>query len=151
MSHSPARNSQLPLLLLVILAATACGKSPAKQADGADSLAFVAAMEQGGSGKAASPAVVVPKDLVPVAIAATQKWCSNDRSTCKDYEVSPKTSKHLQLTAADRANGYEDAWCLTITYLERIGKEPWFAVETHRFFAKHGGAWHFDPENAGRC
>jgi hypothetical protein len=45
MSHSPARNSQLPLLLLVILAATACGKSPPKQADGADSVALVAAMK----------------------------------------------------------------------------------------------------------
>ena len=45
MSHSPARNSQLPLLLLVILAATACGKSPPKQAGNADSVAIVAAAE----------------------------------------------------------------------------------------------------------
>ena len=31
MSHSPARNSQLPLLLLMILAATSCGKSPPRE------------------------------------------------------------------------------------------------------------------------
>src|SRR6059036_40741 len=109
MSHAPTVNSQLRLWLLMILAATACGKSPPKQANVSDSVAlvqalergdsaaFVKALERGDSGEAVRPAV--PKDLVPVALASAQNYCRREhndqlgepfRLICKDYEVYTK-------------------------------------------------------------
>jgi hypothetical protein len=115
-------------------------------------------MEQADSAKAVRPPDVVPKDLAPVALASTQKQCGMNRvepqegrvanTTCKDYKVSAKNSKHLQLTAADRANGYEETWCVTTAYLTRIGQAPWGDEVYVASYAKHGGAWHFVTEYA---
>jgi hypothetical protein len=132
----------------MILAATACGKSSAKQANGADSLkAFVEAMQQSDSGKVARPALVVPNDLVAFAIAATNKHeCKGFEPPCKNYAVDANNSQHLQLTAADRANGYEDTWCVTTTFLRKFAREPWASGSNHSFYEKHGGAWHVGGE-----
>src|SRR5450759_3016679 len=144
MSHSPARNSQLPLLLLIILAATACGKSPPKQAGDADSLAIVAAMEQGNSGKVASPAF--RKDRVPVALAAAQDYCRG--SICKDYKILPPSnslmpppSRPISVTDADRANGIEDKCCVVVSYLARSGAGPWKDELFDGIYTKRSGAW----------
>lgn len=148
----------------MILVATACSKSPPKQAGDADSAEFVAAMEQGGNGEASRAAIVVPKDLVPVAVAAPQKECAHDpdalpamaggpgpeaNATCKNYEVSAKASKHLQLTAADRANGYEDKWCVTTTYVRRVAQGPWSDAVYLAYYEKNGGAWHLETAYSG--
>jgi hypothetical protein len=157
MSHSPARNSQLPVLLLVILAATACGKSPPKQAGNADSVAF----EQGNSGEAAPPAVVVPKDLVPVAFASAQTGCSQyhpgdtlavpaPHAECKDYKISAKA--HLDLTAADRANGTEDEWCVTVSYIRREAADRrWEDQLSTNNFTEHSGGWKAGQTSFGSC
>jgi hypothetical protein len=164
MSRPPARNRQLSLLLLIILAATACSKSPPKQATREDSLkALVEAMKQGDSGKAARPAVVVPKDLVPVALAAAQDYCrqygpggavaAGASIICKDYKLLPppsptspsyfedSVSKHLQVTDADRANGIEDKWCVGFSYVARSGAGPWKDNSFQGIFTKQSAAW----------
>jgi len=151
MSHSPTANSQLRLLLLMILAATACGKSPPKQAGDADSAAFVQALERGHSDTAASPAV--PKDLVPVALAAAQHECRTNGLICKDYEVSTEGLRRCQLTSADRANGYEDKWFVRITYLNRRdAREPWKDNSNVNTYLQHSGqnsgAWQVDAPDS---
>jgi hypothetical protein len=134
----------------MILAATACGKSPPKQAGNADSLAFVAAMEQGGGGKAV-PAIVVPKDLTLVAIAAAQNNCSRGRVECKDYKIQPDGSGARELTAADRANGIEDRWCVTVSSLRRYAGQPWADLEYGKRYTKHSGAWQLEGDTGYLC
>jgi hypothetical protein len=136
----------------MILAVSACGK--AKQAVDADSAAFVAAMEEGDRHRAAEPVIVVPTDLVAVAIAATRKEKCEGKyhPTCKDIAVSAKNSGHRELKPADRANGYDDRWCVTTTYLQQFGaRERWMDEEYTGFYAKHGGAWHWEGEIIGTC
>ena len=150
MSHAPTANSQLRLVLLMILAATACGKSPPKQAAGdADSAAFVKAMENGDS--ASSPAVTVPKDLVPVALASAQSWCGTKGFTCKDYKISTEGTSHSQLTSADRANGYEDKWCVSISFVLKVASQPWQDHTYTGIYTEHSGAWQYLREAYVGC
>ena len=162
MSHAPTANSQFRLLLLMILAATACGKSPPKQAGDGDSAAFVQALERGDTGQAAGPAV--PEDLVPVALASAENYCRREhydlngpfRLICKDYEVYTKRNSngvyetaHLELTSADRANGVEDKWCVAISFLSRRDARPAWQDDSYRTtYTKHSGAWQIEHVNA---
>jgi hypothetical protein len=142
MSHSPARNSQLPLLLLVILAATACGKSPPKQAGNADTSVNATA----GASIGAYQGPVIPKDLVSLALATAQNYCQKEGATCQDYKVDPNPRLGEVVTDADRANGLQDRLCVHISFLY---KEPGgFRDGGHTFsFTKRTGAWHLGPSS----
>jgi hypothetical protein len=141
-------------LLLVILAATACSKSPPKQAGDAASVASVA-VEQGNSGKAASPAEVVPKDLVPVAIAAAQNDCTHGfvmglgkvSFECEDFHIQPD-AKAQAVTAADQANGIGAKWCLTVTALRKRSAGPWEDFSASGVYSKRGAAWEYKSISA---
>lgn len=156
MSHSPTRSTQLPRFLLMILAATSCGESRPKQDDGAD-----------GSPSQAQAVdfPVVPKDLVSVALTSAQNNCSQNGpgdpqmqySECKDHKIQPAprsesdlqargsaVSLALEVTDADRANGIEDKWCVTVSYLARRAAEPWQDVAFFGEYTKRiGGAWQY--------
>lgn len=139
---SPPLTAGFRLSLLMILAVTACGKSPPKQAANADSVAFVKALEHANSGQAASPAV--PKDLVPVALAAAQDDSRHQGLECKDYKVQPpsnSSSLALAVTDADRANGIEDKWDVAVSYVAKGGAGPWKDEVFEGVFTKQNGAW----------
>ncbi len=118
----------------LVVPVASCSKSSAKQAD---SMAFVAA-PGGGGGSAA------PKELVPIALATTQhEACEKLATTCKDYKVSTDGNVHLKLTDADRANRYEDKWCVKVTFVRQMG--AWEDASFAMYISKRtGGDWVFE-------
>lgn len=137
--------SRSPLLLLT-LATFACSKTPAQQAADARARDSAAIMTLEADAKTARPpASQIPSDLVPVAIAATGKIdekCSGMLGSCKDYRVAPDSSRHFPLTPADRANGYEDTYCVTVAFLQRRGpSSPWYNGSASLHYVKKAGAW----------
>jgi hypothetical protein len=137
------------LSIIVIVSVTACSKSRPKLATAEDSLKAFAQFMDSAERASQAPRPAVPSDLVPVAFASAQSYCRNNGFTCKDFEVAREASKHREHTAADKANGYEDRWCVHVTFpakgnAQTAWKDSGFASE----YVKQGGVWKIEEGGA---
>lgn len=150
------------ITLLSTVAAACAKKDTDEKEDSGKAMATAAPAHTFDKSAPVPPSTPIPEgSLQQVAMDSAKKDCNKcgqagtdpncdgvsrvrEVRECKGYAIRPDLSSARTLTAADRANGIEDKWCVTVSFLGRVDARPWEDLTFGGVYTKRSGAWQLE-------